>query len=221
MQGGRKIKIKWFGQSCFIITSENGVTIITDPFDEKVGYRLPDLQPDIVTVSHEHMDHNNTKGLKGNFALFNKPVETELQGVKIKGVETCHDNAGGRKRGKNTVFVLTVDGIVICHLGDLGHILSEDQIGGIGEVDILLLPVGGRFTIGAGDAVTVKAQLQPAITIPMHYRTKAMGPFGLLLSRVNNYLEITTEPKKELDELSVTKDKLTEKSGVVTLTYQK
>ena len=89
-----------------MITSEGGVTIITDPFDKKVGYRLPDIQPDIVTVSHDHMDHNNIKDLKGNFGLFNKPVETELQGVKIKGVETFHDNAGGRKRGKNTVFAI-------------------------------------------------------------------------------------------------------------------
>ena len=214
------MRIKWFGQSCFMITSESGVTIITDPFG-KLPYRLPDVQPDIVTVSHNHMDHNNTKALKGNFKVFNKPVETELQGVKIRGVETCHDNAGGKKRGKNIVFILTVDGIAICHLGDLGHILAEDQIRGIGEVDILLLPVGGRFTIGAGDAATVKAQLQPVITIPMHYRTKAMGPFGLLLSRVNNFLEITTDPKIELNELSVSKDNLAEKSGVITLTYQK
>ncbi len=212
--------IKWFGQSCFMITSESSVTIITDPFG-KLPYHLPDVQPDIVTVSHEHVDHNNTKGLKGSFALFNKPVETELQGIKIRGVETCHDNAGGRKRGKNIVFTLTVDGITICHLGDLGHILTEDQIKEIGEVDILLLPVGGRFTIGASDAATVKAQLHPAITIPMHYRTKAMGPFGLLLSKVNTFMEITTDPKIELEELSVSKDSLAEKSGVVMLAYQK
>ncbi len=214
------MRIKWFGQSCFMITSESGVTIITDPFG-KLPYRLPDVQPDIVTVSHNHMDHNNTKALKGNFKVFKEPAETEMQGVTIRGVETCHDNAGGKKRGKNIVFILTVDGIAICHLGDLGHILADDQIRGIGEVDILLLPVGGRFTIGAGDAATVKAQLQPVITIPMHYRTKAMGPFGLVLNRVNNFLEITTDPKIELNELSVSKDNLAEKNGIITLTYQK
>ncbi len=214
------MKIKWFGQSCFLITSEeSGVTIITDPFDEKVGYRLPDVQPDIVTVSHEHMDHNNTKALKGKFEVFNKPIEKELQGVKIRGVETCHDNVGGKRRGKNTVFILTVDGIAICHLGDLGHILSADQIKNIGKVDILLLPVGGRFTIGACDATTVRAQIQPVITIPMHYRTKATGLFGLLLSRADSFLEIATDRKIEMNELSVSKDNLAEKSGVITLTY--
>ena len=121
------MRIKWFGQSCFMITSESGVTIITDPFG-KLPYRLPDVQPDIVTVSHNHMDHNNTKALKGNFKVFKEPAETEMQGVTIRGVETCHDNAGGKKRGKNIVFILTVDGIAICHLGDLGHILADDQI---------------------------------------------------------------------------------------------
>ena len=214
------MRIKWFGQSCFLIASESGVKIITDPFDKKVGYRLPDVQPDIVTVSHEHMDHNNTKALEGNFVVFNKPVETELQGVKIRGVETCHDNAGGKKRGKNIVFIMIVDGIAICHLGDLGHILAEDQVREIGEVDILLLPVGGRFTIGAGDAATVKAQLQPVITIPMHYRTKAMGPFGLLLSKADSFLEMIPERKMELNELLVSKDNLAEKSGVLTLAYK-
>ena len=214
------MRIKWCGQSCFMITSESGITIITDPFG-KLPYRLPDVQPDIVTVSHEHVDHNNTKALKGNFILFNKPVEAEEKGVAIRGVETFHDNAGGKKRGKNTVFILTVDGIAICHLGDLGHVLTEDQTKGIGEVDILLLPVGGRFTIGAAEAVTIKEQLQPAITIPMHYRTKAMGLFGLILNGVDAFLELSTNPKKELDELSVSKDSLAEKSGVVTLTYQK
>jgi L-ascorbate metabolism protein UlaG (beta-lactamase superfamily) len=213
------MRIKWYGQSCFLIVSENEVKIVTDPFG-KLPYHLPDVQPDIVTVSHEHMDHNNTKGLRGNFALLNKPVETALQDVKIKGVETYHDNAGGSKRGKNTVFLLTVDGIAICHLGDLGHILNEDQIRMIGEVDILLLPVGGRVTIDAKDATKVRTQLQPAITIPMHYRTKAMGPFGLLLSGENKFLDSITDKKVELNELVIKKDELAEKSGIITLAYQ-
>ena len=122
---------------------------------------------------------------------------------------------------KTPYSLLTVDGTTIRHLGDRVH-SDRGSDRGIGKVEILMLPVGGRFTIGAGDAATVKAQLQPAITIPMHYRTKAMGPFsGLLLSKVNNFLEITTDPKIELDELSVSKDNLAEKSGVITLTYQK
>ena len=137
------MRIQWFGQSCFMIISDSGVTIITDPFGKPLPYRLPDKQPDIVTVSHDHPDHNNTKALKGNFELVKKPVETEIKGVKIKGIVTYHDNSGGKKRGQNIVFKLTVDEITICHLGDLGHVLNEDQVQAIGDVDILLLPVGG------------------------------------------------------------------------------
>ena len=215
------MRLKWFGQSCFMITSENGVAIITDPFGKFLPYRLPVEQPDIVTVSHEHGDHNNIKGLKGHFVTFNKPVETEVQGIKIKGLETFHDNAGGKKRGKNIVFIITVDEITVCHLGDLGHVLIDDQIREIGRVDILLLPVGGRATIGAGEAVTVKAQIQPVITVPMHYRTKALGPFGLLFDKVNDFLKLTTDAKMEMDEISVSKENLLQNNGIVTLAYQK
>ncbi len=215
------MRIKWYGQSCFLIVSENGVKIVTDPFGKLFPYHLPDVRSDIVTVSHEHMDHNNTKGLRGGFALFNKPVETEVHGVIIKGVETYHDNAGGSKRGKNTVFIITVDEITICHLGDLGHVLTDDQIREIGRVDILLLPVGGRVTIGADEAATVKAQIQPVITVPMHYRTKALGLFGLILGRVNDFLKLTTDAKMEMDEISVSKENLLQKNGVIILAYQK
>jgi L-ascorbate metabolism protein UlaG (beta-lactamase superfamily) len=214
------LRLKWFGQSCFMITSESGVTIITDPFG-KLPYRLPIEKPDIVTVSHEHGDHNNIKGLKGHFVTFNKPVETEVQGVKIRGIETFHDNAGGKKRGKNIVFIITVDEITICHLGDLGHVLTDDQIRELGRVDILLLPVGGRVTIGADEAATVKAQIQPVITVPMHYRTKALGPFGLIFGRVNDFLKLTTDAKMEMDEISVNKENLLQNNGVITLAYQK
>jgi L-ascorbate metabolism protein UlaG (beta-lactamase superfamily) len=214
------MRIQWFGQSCFMIISDSGVTIITDPFGKPLPYRLPDKQPDIVTVSHDHPDHNNTKVLKGNFELVKKPVETEIKGVKIKGIVTYHDNSGGKKRGQNIVFKLTVDEITICHLGDLGHVLNEDQVQAIGDVDILLLPVGGRVTIDAAAAAAVKAQLHPTITIPMHFRTKAMGLFGMMLNNVSNFLDLTADQKIELSELAVTKEELEEKSGVITLSYQ-
>ena len=122
------MKIKWFGHSCFLITSENGLKILTDPYQNMLGYRLPEIEADIVTTSHDHRDHNNIGAVKGSFIHIHEPGRFLKNGIAIKGVETFHDKVAGSKKGKNIIFNFTIDDINVCHCGDLGHLLSPRQI---------------------------------------------------------------------------------------------
>jgi L-ascorbate metabolism protein UlaG (beta-lactamase superfamily) len=167
------MKIRGLGHSCFLITGEDGLKIITDPYMVSEGIRYSPIEEaaDIVVVSHEHTDHNNVSAVRG------KPEVVKGNGVKIardiefKGIATYHDKSQGRQRGPNTVFCFTLDDIRLCHLGDLGHLLSREQIAEIGEVDVLLIPVGGFYTIDASEASEVCQQLSPKVVIPMHFKT--------------------------------------------------
>ncbi|MDN5276079.1 MAG: hypothetical protein PWR01_44 [Clostridiales bacterium] len=165
------MRITWFGHACFRLVSDSGVTIITDPFDETVGYELPDEQADIVTVSHQHFDHNYVQGVPGNPEVISKIGNFYVKDIPIKGIKSYHDDQGGNKRGINIMYVFDIDGIKVCHLGDLGHTLAGEQVEQIGDVDMLLVPVGGTYTIDARAAADVVASLKPSIVIPMHYKT--------------------------------------------------
>lgn len=213
------MKIKWFGQSCFTIISDNEIRIVIDPFDKKIGYPLPNLEADIVTTSHNHSDHNNVSIVRGNFKHLDKPGQYLESGIVISGISTFHDNKGGAFRGKNIVFKYTIDDINVCHCGDLGHKLSPKQLEQIGSVDILLLPVGGLATINALAAVEVMEQLKPVITIPMHYRTKALGLLGYLFSPVEKFLSLSTKTTMTIKNLSLTKEDLETYRGIVVLDY--
>lgn len=199
------MKIKWFGQSCFLITSENGTKILTDPFKNMLGYKLPEIEANIVSTSHNHSDHNNVNAVQGSFTHFNEPGTFAVNGIAIKGIATFHDKALGGKRGKNTVYNFSIDGINVCHCGDLGHVLTDTQINEIGNVDILLLPVGGRATINALDAVQVMKQMNPAIVIPMHYRTKAFGLLGFIFEKVDKFIVASGLKSKKCQELDIAK----------------
>ena len=168
------MKIKWLGHSAFLIMSDSGTRIITDPYktDDALKYGEIKESADIVTVSHEHTDHNNAAAVQGNPQVVRKP--TEAKGIKFKGIPTYHDDAGGSKRGSNTIFCFEVDGVNICHMGDLGHLLSNTQAAELGKIDILLMPVGGFFTIDAKAATQVCDQLKPRVIIPMHYKTNKL-----------------------------------------------
>lgn len=214
--------IKWYGQSCFLITSSNGTKIITDPFDEKIGYILPQAETDIVTTSHDHMDHNNTKSTRGNFTHYCSTGKFVENDIEITGIESYHDNSNGSKRGKNIIFKFNVDGINICHCGDLGHILTEDQLNKIGEVDILLIPVGGIFTLDAKEATEVVGQINPSITIPMHYSTKSLSvPIKLMLGKIDKFIALCNAPFKEENELNVDLNNISEHKGYVILNINK
>lgn len=171
------MKIKWFGQASFLITSETGLRIITDPYapSERIPYREIEESADIVTVSHGHGDHSNVAGVKGNPAVVKE--SKEVKGIKFTAIQAYHDASGGGQRGSMTMFSFQVDGIRICHLGDLGHSLDNKLIAEIGEVDILLVPVGGNFTIDAKVATEVYEGLAAKIVIPMHYKNERTPNF--------------------------------------------
>lgn len=213
------MKIKWFGQSCFMITSEEGIKILTDPYISMLGYKLPEIEADIVSTSHDHRDHNNINAVKSDFTHISKPGSFSKCGVDIKGVETFHDKVSGAEKGTNIIYNFKVDGINICHCGDLGHTLSSKQVEEIGKVDILLLPVGGGYTIGAVDAVEVVKQLKPLVVIPMHYRTKALGSMGKLFDKVDDFISASGLSAEEYAELELNKASITDYSGIAVLEY--
>jgi len=167
--------IFWKGQSCFQITTTQGknnqVNIVIDPFDESLGLRLPKLEADILLVSHSHSDHNNVKAVSGNSILIEGPGEYEIKEVFIQGISSFHDSSLGKERGLNTIYTIEAEEMRLCHLGDLGQKeLTAEQVEKIGEIDILMIPVGGVYTISAKEAMKVMSQIEPSITIPMHYQ---------------------------------------------------
>lgn len=164
------MEITWLGQACFKIKGKNA-SVVVDPFDpDFTGLKLPkNLDADVVLISHSHKDHSFAQGVLGNPLVISGPGEYEIKRVAITGVSVFHDINLGSERGKNTVYNLNIDGVSIVHLGDLGHVLTEDQVQEIGQCDILLVPVGGVYTIDAKTAVEVVSQLEPKIVIPMHY----------------------------------------------------
>jgi len=165
------MKIKWLGHSSFLITSDTGLKIITDPYEVggDLSYGQIKESADIVIVSHDHADHNNVAAVQGNPKVVRGTLE--VKGIRFKAIPTYHDEAGGGQRGRNTIFCFEVDGIRLCHLGDLGHRLSDSQAAELGKIDILLIPVGGFFTIDARAATEVCNRLKPKVVIPMHYKT--------------------------------------------------
>jgi L-ascorbate metabolism protein UlaG (beta-lactamase superfamily) len=169
------MKIKYLAHAAFLITSENGARIVTDPYQTSEGLKHDAIKEtaDIVTVSHEHGDHNNIGAVKGSPQAVRSSAE--MKGLKFKAVSTAHDDKNGSQRGKNTIFCFEVDGINVCHAGDLGHELSADQVKAIGRVDVLMVPVGGFFTIDAKTATKVCDQLKPRVILPMHYKTDKLN----------------------------------------------
>ena len=168
------MKIKWLGHSCFLLSSASGTRIVTDPFNHQVGYPVPDVEADIVTTSHNHFDHGYIQGIRGTFLHLDKPGKYERNGISITGIPTYHDKVKGIARGNNIVFIFEIDGLRICHCGDIGHLFNERQIDAIGKADILMIPVGGVFTIDASEAYRIIDLLKPQIAIPMHYGTPVL-----------------------------------------------
>jgi len=210
------MEITWLGHSCFRIKN-NPVTIITDPYAPDIGYSLGKQTAQIVTVSHQHPGHSYAEGVGGEPRLVTGPGEYEISGVLIMGVATFHDNKKGADRGKNTVYVIEVGGVSVCHLGDLGHALTAEQVEEMENVDVLLLPVGGVSTIDAARAVEVVRQIEPQIIIPMHYKTEAVKRD---LAPVQKFLkEIGVEESEPLPKLTVNKTSLPPTTQVTLLKY--
>ena len=166
--------ITWFGQACFRVEGKDA-SILIDPFDKEIGLKVPRMHDAIVLVTHEHHDHNNTENIDHGSFVIRGPGEYEKSGVQIIGIQSYHDNEQGAKRGLNTIYVLKIEDMRICHLGDLGqHELTDEQVETIGEVDVLMVPVGGTYTIDGKEAVAVVKQIEPKIIIPMHYKVPGL-----------------------------------------------
>ena len=195
------MKVKWLGHACFLITSAGGLKIITDPYMANGGlnYKPINEKADIVTVSHDHADHNNSAMVSGQPQVVKTAGDKEVKGIKVKGIATYHDESKGKQRGTNIIFCFTLDNINICHLGDLGHRLGQEESAQIGQVDVLLIPVGGFYTIDAKAANDVCKQLKPKAAIPMHYKTdKCAYP----IAGVEDFLKGRT-PVRKLDSSEV------------------
>jgi L-ascorbate metabolism protein UlaG (beta-lactamase superfamily) len=213
------MQLRWFGQSCFLMTSQAGTRVLMDPFGKGLGYKMPQVQADIVTTSHDHFDHNNIAAVKGNFYHIDTRGSYSHKDIGINGILTCHDKVQGARWGSNVVFTFSVDGLCVCHCGDLGHVLTPEQVTGIGKVDVLLVPMGGSFTINATEALEVRRQLNPTITIPMHYRTRSMSLVTMMLAPVDKFLAQAGQPAREVQELTVDPTSLAEQAGIVVMKY--
>jgi len=165
--------INWFGHACFRLRGKQA-TLITDPLPPDLGYTVGKLTADIVTISHQHPSHSYHNSIGGDPKIIAGPGEYEIKGVLIIGIATFHDAEKGKIRGKNTAYLIEIDGITVCHLGDLGHALTAEQVEEVDNVDVLLLPVGGRSTLNAATAAEVIRQIEPKAVIPMHYQTPVL-----------------------------------------------
>lgn len=203
--------IEWLGHACFHVTLKNGIRVLFDPYDKTVGYPEISLETDIVVTSHSHFDHSDTSGIRGSFALIKTAGVHNLKDIAIEGIPTLHDHHGGAHRGENLVFTLKSEGMTLCHTGDLGCIPSDDVFEKLEGTDILLVAVGGHYTINAAEALKICARLSPNIIIPMHYKTSActidIEPVEFFLDAVGGQYDVSRLGKNafEIDKGSFKK----------------
>jgi L-ascorbate metabolism protein UlaG (beta-lactamase superfamily) len=213
---GGILEISWFGQSAFRLKGKVA-TVVTDPFKpEFTGLAWPKVEADIVTISHEHEDHNAATLVPNATYVARGPGEYEVKGVAVSGVSSFHDNKEGTSLGQNVIYVINIDGVRVCHLGDLGQDeLTSTQLEDIGDVDVLLVPVGGTYTIGSAGAAKVIAQLEPKIVIPMHYDLPGLKHE---LAPVEPFLkEMGREGLTPVSKLTISSEKLPEEMQVAVL----
>jgi len=210
------MEINWLGYSCFRIKGSQ-TTVITDPFPPNLGYTLGKQAARVVTVSHQHAGHSYVDGIEDVSKVIKGPGEYEVANTLVIGLATFHDKEEGRQKGKNTAYLIEVDEVSICHLGDLGHILTSQQVEAIGNVDILMVPVGGVSTINGSEAAQVVRQLEPKAVVPMHYKTPGLT---VELEPVDRFLkEMGVKDNTPRPKLSFTKNNLPASTQVFLLEY--
>lgn len=213
------MEIQYLGHACFKIIGKS-LSVITDPFDAKTaGYAPIKQSAEVVTVSHSHYDHNYVQAVQGSPLIFDSPGEYESKGAEFHGILSAHDESGGSERGLNTIFVMEVDNIKICHLGDLGIGLTSEQLEQMDGIDILLIPVGGTYTIDAKEAAEIVSEIEPGIVIPMHFATKEGKVGSGKLEGVDKFLHEMGVTPEVRERLKITKNDLPEEPEVVVLKY--
>ena len=207
-------EITWLGHACFRLKSKDA-TVITDPYDKSLGLGTLNQRADIVTISHDHPHHSSLSGVKGEPFVVREPGEYETRGVFITGVWAYADDKGGKEIGRNTIFLFHLDDVLVCHLGSLGHSLKASQVEALGDVDILLVPIGGQATLNSTRAVEVISQIEPRIVVPMHYHT---GRETVEMDTLDKFMkEMGLKEWTPEDKVSVKKSDLGETTRVVVL----
>jgi L-ascorbate metabolism protein UlaG (beta-lactamase superfamily) len=212
------MNITWYGHSCFKLQSKD-IVLITDPFDKKIGLRPPHGAADIVTVSHDHYGHNNFKIIKGDPFVINSVGEYEIKKITIRGIDSYYDSKEGKERGFNVIYVIEMENMKICHLGDFGQEgFLNSQLEKIGQIDILFIPIGGIFTIDWKLANTIISQIEPRIVIPMHYKLPGMtGDLSKIDTADNFCKEHGVSVKDAIEKFSIKKKDLPQDEAKVVL----
>jgi L-ascorbate metabolism protein UlaG (beta-lactamase superfamily) len=212
------MEIVYLGHSSFRLKGKTGI-VVTDPYDSKmVGLKFTKVNGDIVTVSHDHADHNKVENITVVKKVIDGPGEYEIAGISIVGLPAYHDDKKGELRGKNIIFVIEIDDIRIAHLGDLGHTLKESILSAMGDIDIVLIPVGGEYTIGPSTAVEVARSIDPRIIIPMHYQVKGLSDdIFKKLSPLDPFLSEMALPVENMSKLNIKKSEIGEDQKIVIL----
>ena len=200
------MKIKYLGHSSFLLTESTGTAVVCDPYDSSVGFKMPSVSADAVTVSHHHYDHDNVSAVSGSPVVLDREQGYSLPGVGIKAIKSFHDDKQGALRGDNVIFKFRMDGLDVCHLGDLGEDCTSELIESILPVNVLLIPVGGTYTIDAAMAKEYVDRIMPDVVIPMHYRTKN---HTLDIDKVDGFLQLFgdgAEIEKRANEISLSRE---------------
>lgn len=227
------ITLTWYGHASFVLGTSTGLKALLDPTTEVTNYKIPKMtNMDLVTASHEHTDHNATDLADGDPIVVLRglgldgwaKIDQTIKGVRVQTVGVFHDDTQGTQRGKNAIFVFDVDGLRMAHLGDLGHVLSTEQIKEIGIVDVLLIPVGGFYTIDAKKAAEVVNQLNPKIIVPMHYKTADLAPsLASVLAPVDDFIKAMGDQVKVVQTgqtITIEKDKLPATRTMMVMKYK-
>ena len=212
------MEITWLGHACFRLKGRDSL-VLMDPCPKSTGYSIGRQQANIVTVSHDHPDHSYTQAVAGSPRLIDAPGEYEIGGVLITGVRTYHDSKRGAQLGRNTAFVVEVDEVRVCHLGDLGHVPTQEQSEALSDIDVLLVPVGGHTTIDAETASEIITQLEPKLVVPMHYATEVattkLDPLDTFVKQMG-----VSAPQPQ-PRLTLTRSSLPAQTQVVVLEYRR
>lgn len=211
------MKIEYLGHSCFKLTESTGTSVVCDPYSSDVGFEMPETTANAVTVSHHHYDHDAVENVGGNPVILDKESGLDLSGVDIDAIKSFHDECRGKKRGENIIFKFRMDGIDICHLGDLGEACSSDLIETVLPVNVLLIPVGGTYTIDAEMAKEYVDRIMPDVVIPMHYRTKDSK---LDIDKVDEFIKLFDEDcieERDGNSLELSRSDLSGETRIIVL----